>query len=123
MGVNAEAEALWADVGSVDCAEEWETGDKMDEVWATEGEVSGLVEGQMDEPRVWDDGPDDWAAEEEDTREGGRVEEEYAEDGVVEARTRPWWSADSSVISVSSVLFGISLCKELTVINTAPEQR
>lgn len=56
MGVNAEAggrvDALRPDVGSVDCANEWETGEKRVEDWETVGEVSGLVDGQMDEQSV-----------------------------------------------------------------------
>lgn len=49
----------------------------------------------MDEASVEDEWPADCAAEEEDTKDGGRVEEEYAEDGLTErgvdeAMTRGW---------------------------------
>lgn len=48
------------------------------------GEVSGLVDGRMDEESVEDDWLADGAAEVEDMKEGGRVLEEYAEDGLKE---------------------------------------
>lgn len=48
------------------------------------GEVSGLVDGRMDEATVQADWLADIAAEEEDAKEGGRVVEEYAKDGVLE---------------------------------------
>ena len=49
------------------------------------GEVSGLVDGQMDEKSVVEeDLPAAWAVEEEETKEGGRVEEEWAADGLTE---------------------------------------
>lgn len=46
--------------------------------------MSGLVDGRMDEVSVEDDRPADWAAQEEDTKEEGRVEEEDAGDGLIE---------------------------------------
>lgn len=49
------------------------------------GEVRGLVEGRMDEESVEDEWPGDWAAEEGDANEEGRVEEEgYGQDGLTE---------------------------------------
>lgn len=48
------------------------------------GEVSGLVDGRMGEASVQADWLADIAAEEEDTKEGERVVEEYAKDGALE---------------------------------------
>lgn len=128
MGVNAElvgrVMVLRADeVGemeSVDFAAEWGIVEERVEVWAAVGEVRGLVDGQMDEASVEDDWQADWAVEEEDTKEGGRVEEQCAEDWLIEGgedegmtrrgRTGGRWLGELfSVISVSSVLFGILL--------------
>lgn len=124
MGVNAEAggraDVFGAEVRSVDCATGWETGEERVEDWAAVGEVSGLVDGRMDEVSVEDDWHADWAAEEEDAKEGGRVVEEYAGDVLIagevdEAMTWGWRSGDRwlgdvmSVSCVSSVLFGILL--------------
>lgn len=74
----------------------------------------------MDEASVEDDWQADWAAEEEETKEGGRVEEECTEDGLIEGgedegmarcgRSGDRWLGEViSVICVSSVLFGILL--------------
>lgn len=134
MGVNAEAlarvVALRADeaveVESVDFADEWEIVEERVEDWAAVGEVRGLVDGRMDEASVEDDWQADWAVEEEDTKEGGRVEEECAEDWLIEGRedeemTRGgrwgdrWLGEIFSVICVSSVLFGILLSSTSTV--------
>lgn len=123
MGVNAEAGgrglAFGADVRSVDGAAELDTGEEGVQVWAAVGEVRGLVDGRMEEERVEDDCPMDWAAE-VDAKEGGRVEEEYAEHGLREGGEDLWGSWRSgdrwlgevlSVICVSSVLLGTLLCE------------
>lgn len=116
MGVNAEAG------GRVEMFRAGrQTGEEGVEDWAAVGEVRGLVDGRMDEVSVGEDWPADWTEEEEeDTKEGGRVEEGCARDGLIaggvdEAMTRGWWSGDSwlgeviSVNCVSSVLFGTLL--------------
>lgn len=124
MGANAEeggrVEVLWAEASTVDCAGERETEEESVEDWAAVGEVSGFVDGRMDEASVEEDWPVDWEAEEEDTEEEGRVVWQYTEDWLLERRVAEalisgWWSGDrwlgevSSVSCVSSVVCGILL--------------
>lgn len=129
MGVNAEAGVRVGEFGDkplswTDFAAESVMGEERIEDWGAPGEVSGLVEGRMDEESV----EDDWAAhwvEEDDAKEGGRVAEEYVEEhvelGVEEATVRVWWMSDSwledviSVLCVSSVLCGILLCEKMQI--------
>lgn len=77
-------EVVRAVVSDVDWAAEWEVGEERVEDSAAEGEVSGLVDGRMEEASVEAECSPEWAAEEGDAKEGGRVEEEYGTDGVLE---------------------------------------
>lgn len=70
----------------MDCAGERETEEESVEDWAAVGEVSGFVDGRMDEASVEEDWPVDREAEEEDTEEEGRVVGQNTEDWLLERR-------------------------------------
>lgn len=58
MGVKTEAGGR-AEASTAHCAAERQAGGGRVEAWATAGEVSGLVDGRIDEESV----EDDWAAD------------------------------------------------------------
>lgn len=125
MGVNADAGGRVELFGPVDRAAEWQTGEERLKDWAEAGDVSGLVDGRIDEVSVEDEYPLHWEVveEEEDTKEGGRLGDEYWEQGLTEGgvddiddavtgsrgSAAGWLDVGISVICVSSVLFGILL--------------
>lgn len=115
IGVKAEVggrgEVFGVNSVSADVTADWETGEERVKGWAAPGEVSGLLDGRMDEESVADDWATHWE-EEDDTKEGGRVAEDCAEDEATVGRSNDCWLGEaSSVICVSSVLRGIWLEK------------
>lgn len=115
IGVNADdggRVVVWGvELVNADCASEREAVEGRVNDWATS-------QGWMEDGGVEEDCGAQWEEEEAELKEGGRVEEEYAEGQLaeVEVDEATWvWSDDcwlEEVICVSSVLWGILLHKE-----------